>query len=99
MSERIFQIGLRARSDIERGAAWWRRQRDKAPGKFRIELERVFAKIQAYPEIGVRQISRRNAGLRRYPIRSIRFTLWYILTDETIEILALNHGAKRPPSL
>jgi plasmid stabilization system protein ParE len=99
VSERVFQVGLRARWDIERGAAWWRRYRDKAPGKFRLELERVFAKIQAYPEIGVRQISRRNVGLRRYPIRSIRFTLWYILTDDTIEILALNHGAKRPPRL
>ena len=99
MNERVFRIGFRARWDIERGAAWWRRHRDKAPRKFHLELERVFAKIQAYPEIGVRQVSRRIAGLRRYPIRSIRFTLWYVLTDDTIEILALNHGAKRPPRL
>lgn len=90
----ILPAGFRAvaRADVRRAAAWYADRSSQAAAGFREELAAAIALIEATPEAfpiqyrGVRRVS-----LRRYP-----YGVYYVVSPEAIEIIAVLHGKQHP---
>jgi|SRR5215216_3109743 len=81
-------VGSAARI-IEEAAAWWGRNRPKAPDAFDIDLENALTLIASHPEIGIRALNVSLEGVRRVHLARVRYHLYYRLTDEpAVEVLA-----------
>jgi plasmid stabilization system protein ParE len=89
-----------AKREIAAARAWWRDNRDKAPGAFDEDLERAIALILEQPGVGARIRGARRLAARRLYLARIRYYLYYEFTEGAIFILALSHSARaRPPRL
>jgi len=87
-----------ARADIERALAWWKRNREKAPGALAEELDRALTLIATSPLIGVRSSSAKSRVVRRLMLPRVRYCLYYRVVGSPrtyVEILALWHASRR----
>jgi plasmid stabilization system protein ParE len=91
-------ISARARREIEEAAQWWLENRDKAPEAFEEDLAEAFDLILHAPNLGV-LVPSRIRFVRRILLRRVRYFLYYRDTAPGIEVLALWHASRRPPSL
>ena len=84
----------RAWREIERGAAWWRRNREKAPDAFEVDTNAAIDQIRSAPHIGT-PIRARRLGVRALWLDRIGYYLYYVeISDQMIEILALWHASR-----
>jgi len=91
-----------ARLDAHRAAAWWKRNRRKAPGLFRRELEEALALLRSAPEIGSPVEVEGVQGARRVVLQRSQFLLYYVFDQQAgrVEILAVvNAQREEPPRL
>lgn len=88
-----------ARRQIAAARRWWMSNRYKAPSALDDELDAVIALIAESPLIGMRVRARRR-GIRRLTMPITHYYVYYCeAPDDTIEVLALWHSSRRPPSL
>jgi plasmid stabilization system protein ParE len=73
-------------------SAWWRKNRDKAPDAFDHDTDEAIRRIRLNPLIGQRVQLRRPA--RRVWLERIRFHVYYRVSGDMIEILAVWHGSR-----
>ena len=84
----------RATREIERIDDWWRKHRPSSPDLFVIELDEVLAALAVMPTLGVSANARRMSGVRRFPLQRVGYQLYYRVQGETLEVLAVWHGAR-----
>lgn len=92
--KRRIRFSPRAWREIERGSAWWRRHRDKAPDAFDVDTDAAIDLIRSEPHIGTPTRARRF-GVRSLWLERIGYFIYYVETpDGFIEILALWHASR-----
>ncbi|MBK6686002.1 MAG: hypothetical protein IPG45_16125 [Deltaproteobacteria bacterium] len=61
---------------------WWVQNRDEAPDLLRNEIARVTAALTEAPSIGRPVVEARQSGVRCFPMRRVRYELYYRISDE-----------------
>jgi len=89
-----------AQGHITAAAAWWAEHRPSAPGAVVEELDHVLGLLCVQPEMGTRARGARLSGVRRVTLPRIRYFLYYRVTDNVLQVLALWHASRgQGPSL
>lgn len=83
-----------ADEDARRIDEWWVQHRGAAPNLFMEELADAISLIGMEAGVGVRYVHREIPGLRRYLLRSTRFHLYFIYSDELVVLIGI-WGAMR----
>lgn len=90
----------RARTEILAAREWWLANRPAAPQAFDEELERAFHLIRSMPGAGQPVANPRHPGMRRVLLGRVHYHLYYRVTEDTVEVLALWHTSRgRGPNL
>jgi plasmid stabilization system protein ParE len=97
VARRPLIVTPRAQRQIVANAAWWRRNREKAPTAFDEDLDQAYDLILAHPEVGTAVRNTRRRGARRLYLERIRYDLYYEVTERAIFILILWQSSRRPP--
>ncbi|MEQ9318996.1 MAG: type II toxin-antitoxin system RelE/ParE family toxin [Polyangiaceae bacterium] len=88
-----FSDGAAARFDAI--DAWWRENRDKAPGLFDKEVAAAIATLDAAPNAGAFYKRVRGREVRRLLLKKTRHYLYYRLDDDgDVEVITI-WGAQR----
>ena len=96
---RRLRISLRAQRQLAAAARWWERNRSKAPAAFEEDVADAYKVIAESPGIG-KPVRSKRSGLRRVLLERIRYYLYYrVAADGAIEVIALWHTSRRPPTL
>lgn len=85
------KISARAAAQIHQAAEWWTENRPAAPGAIRNDIGEALVLLAQQPGIGVSCKNGRTKGIRRLLIGRIRYFIYYRVTSETLEVLALWH--------
>ncbi|MFN0196978.1 MAG: type II toxin-antitoxin system RelE/ParE family toxin [Planctomycetaceae bacterium] len=81
-----------AEVDLSEARDWYEAQRPGLGSEFLTAVDECFERIIEFPESSaVEYKGVRPAGLRRFP-----YVVYYRLTDEASEILAVLHGGRNP---
>lgn len=88
------QISARAASHTRRAAAWWLQNRPAAPGAVAKDIGESIALLAEQPGIGAKYEGARTPGVRRLFLARIGYFLYYRVTDETLDVLALWHTSR-----
>ena len=89
-----------AERQIREAAQWWHRNRPAARDLFRAEVRRGFGLITTQPEIAPPARDVELSRVRRLHLSRIRYYLYYHLTEDAVEVLALWHSSRgEPPEL
>jgi plasmid stabilization system protein ParE len=78
-------------------AAWWRRNRDKAPSAFEEEIHFALLYVSENLSSSTTYRAARRSGVRRYFIERIRYYIYFRATDDKIQVLRIWHASRRPP--
>jgi plasmid stabilization system protein ParE len=86
----------RARQQIRKLKAWWRRNREKAPTLLRDELRNVFTLLAEQPEAGHLVEDAEIEGLRFHPVRRTPYLVFYVpkVDDGIVEVRAVWGGPR-----
>ena len=71
---------------------WYRERSPKAASKFLAELEEAIGRIREGPAVWPAYIY----GTRRFVLRRFPFSVVYRFVSETVQVVALAHGRRRP---
>ncbi len=94
------KVARDAQAQIEEAAAWWAQNRPLAPGAVRQDLERILSLVAADPGIGARAKQVKLRGVRRVTLSRIRYYMYYRISGDALEVLALWHTSRgRQPQL
>ncbi len=77
--------------------AWWRRNRDKAPGAFDEEMDSALLYISENLSICTAYRNARRPGVRRLLIERIRYYVYFRVAGTSIQVLRIWHASRRPP--
>lgn len=94
------EITENARRHIAAAATWWSENRPAAPGAVLEELDHVLGLLCVQSEMGTRARGAGLLGVRRVALPRIRYFLYYRVTDNILQVLALWHASRgQGPSL
>ena len=93
------RLTRKAAGHIEEAVTWWADHRAAAPDALIDELERAYSLLARHPQVGARARSVRLPGVRRIHLHLTNYDLYYRVTAQGIEILALWHGSRVPPAI
>ena len=94
MKAHLTQRALREMRHID---AWWREYRPEAPDLFRDELLAALRILVTAPNSGAPHGSFRRRLVRRVPLLATRHQIYYLVTEERVEVLAIWGAPKRNP--
>jgi plasmid stabilization system protein ParE len=96
----VIKVSRRATAQIEKAAEWWHENRPAAPGAVREDIARALPLLVTQPGLGVPARRARTRGIRRLTLSRIRYYLYYRVSKEALEVLALWHTSRgREPRL
>ncbi|MGA2450798.1 MAG: type II toxin-antitoxin system RelE/ParE family toxin [Polyangiaceae bacterium] len=90
----VVVLQRRATREIEDVDAWWRQNRPASPDLFLAELESMLAATALMPALGAAIRGERVPGLRRVLLRRTKYHVYYRVSGETLEVLAVWHAAR-----
>ena len=94
------KVSARAASQIRKAAEWWAENRPAAPGAVRTDIGEALALLAQQPGIGTAYEGARTKGVRRLLVGRIRYFIYYHVTPDTLEVLAVWHVSRgKQPSL
>jgi len=94
------KVSARAASQIRKAAEWWAENRPAAPGAVRTDIGEALALLAQQPGIGTAYEGARTKGVRRLLVGRIRYFVYYHVTPDTLEVLAVWHVSRgKQPSL
>ena len=94
------KVSARAASHIRQAAEWWAENRTAAPGAVGTDIGEALALLARQPGIGAAYQGARAKGVRRLLVGRIRYFIYYRVTPETLEVLAVWHVSRgKQPSL
>ncbi len=88
------KISARAALHTRRAADWWLQNRPAAPGAVAKDIGECIALLAEQPGIGAKYGGARTPGVRRLFLGRIGYFLYYRVSDETLEVLALWHASR-----
>ena len=88
------RVSRRATRDIERAREWWSRHREQASRAVAEEIERAFQLLEVHPGVGTIVLGTRITGVRRLHLDRVHYYLYYRITGETVDVLALWHTSR-----
>jgi plasmid stabilization system protein ParE len=88
------KISARAAMQTRRAAEWWQQNRPAAPGAIARDIGESVALLAEQPGIGAKYEGARTPGVRRLFLGRIGYFLYYRVSDETLEVLALWHASR-----
>lgn len=88
------KISARAVMQTRRAAEWWQQHRPAAPGAIARDIGESVALLAEQPGIGAKYEGARTPGVRRLFLGRIGYFLYYRVSDETLEVLALWHASR-----
>ncbi|MDY7024229.1 MAG: type II toxin-antitoxin system RelE/ParE family toxin [Cyanobacteriota bacterium] len=86
-------IHRQATEELEAAISYYEEQKLGLGLDFLAEVERVIGKIQQNPNLGSPY---KTTGLRRYRIQKFPFLVFYTELEESIWIVAIAHGKRKP---
>lgn len=86
-----------ARLQLREAAAWWAANRPLAPDALNTAVRQVLDLIADQPGVGRVASEVRREGVRRYPVRRVRYYIYYRITHDRIEVLAFWHASRGTP--
>jgi len=90
----IVRITKRAQAQIDLAARWWDENRIAAPAAFDEDLAEAFLLLGAQPRIGARVTSIHTYDVRCLQLVRIRYSLYYRIRSDRVEVLALWHSSR-----
>jgi plasmid stabilization system protein ParE len=96
------RIARPAAAQTKEIAAWWAKNRPRAPALFRQELAGVLQLLRTAPEMGAVYPVRGIPGMRRVLLPRTQFHVYYVYSAESsrIDVIAVWHAARgKPPPL
>ncbi|MEQ1573983.1 MAG: type II toxin-antitoxin system RelE/ParE family toxin [Vicinamibacterales bacterium] len=87
-------ITEQAQQHILAAAAWWSQHRLGAPGAVLEDLDHTLELLRGQPELGTRARRTTLAGVRRVTLSRIRYVLYYRVTGDVLQVLALWHSSR-----
>ena len=94
------KVSARAASQIRKAAEWWAENRPAAPGAVRTDLGEALALLAQQPGLGIAYEGARTKGVRRLLVGRIRYFIYYYVTPDALEVLAVWHVSRgKQPSL
>ena len=94
------RVTRRADAHIEQAAVWWEQNRPLSLGALNEELAEAFALLISQPAIGAPALNARTRGARRVHLARVHYYLYYRVSGEQIEVIALWHTSRgSPPSV
>lgn len=91
------KISARAAVQTRRAAEWWLQNRPAAPGAVAKDIGESIALLAEQLGIGAKYEGARTPGVRRLFLGRIGYFLYYRVSDETLEVLALWHASRGEP--
>jgi plasmid stabilization system protein ParE len=88
------KVSARAAAQIHKAAEWWAENRPAAPGAVRTDVGEALALLAQQPGIGIAYEGTRTQGVRRLLIGRIRYFIYYRVTPEALEVLAVWHVSR-----
>jgi len=88
------KISARAALQTRRAAEWWQQNRPAAPGAVAKDIGESVALLAEQPGIGAKYEGARTPGVRRLFLGRIGYFLYYRVSDESLEVLALWHASR-----
>lgn len=88
------RLERRAQAEILSAREWWLANRLAAPSALDEELERAFNLIRSMPAAGQRVATSKHPEVRRVLLGRVRYHLYYVASEETIDVLALWHASR-----
>jgi hypothetical protein len=95
MKQRRVVTTPEADTDAKRIDQWWIRNRSAARNLFLEELADALALLGLEAGVGVRYAHRTIPGLHRYLLRSTRYHLYFVYTEELVVIVGLWGATRR----
>jgi plasmid stabilization system protein ParE len=95
MKQRRVVTTPEADEDAQRIDRWWIRNRSAAPNLFFEELSDALALLGLEAGVGVRYTHRAIPGLHRYLLRSTRYHLYFVYSDELVVVVGLWGATRR----
>lgn len=83
-----------ATCQITAASVWWVENRPAAPEAFIAELDRILGLLLVEPEMGTPARNTRLPGVRRVTLPRIRYHVYYRLSDDAIQVLAVWHTSR-----
>lgn len=92
------RVSARAAKQIAAAAEWWSQNRPAAPGAIRNDIGQSLTLLAEQPGIGTEYRGTRLPGVRRLLVGRIRYFIYYRVTPDTVDVLAVWHvsRAKQP---
>ena len=91
------RVRRRAQRQIREARAWWAVNRPEAPLAVERELEQTLKRLSEFPLAGSLFPRSRIDGIRQSYLRHIHYHLYYRVTSDAVEILALWHASRGTP--
>ncbi|MBK6862824.1 MAG: type II toxin-antitoxin system RelE/ParE family toxin [Ideonella sp.] len=88
------KISARAAMQTRRAAEWWQQNRPAAPGAVARDIGESVALLAEQPGIGAKYEGARTPDVRRLFLGRIGYFLYYRVSDEALEVLALWHASR-----
>ena len=88
------KISARAAMQTRRAAEWWHQNRPAAPGAVARDIGESVALLAEQPGIGAKYEGARTPDVRRLFLGRIGYFLYYRVSDEALEVLALWHASR-----
>jgi plasmid stabilization system protein ParE len=95
MKQRRVVTTPEADEDARRIDEWWIENRGAAPNLFLEELADALSLLGLEAGVGVRHPHRSIHGLRRYLLRSSRYHLYFVHSDELVVIVGIWGATRR----
>ena len=95
MKQRRVVTTPEADEDAKRIDRWWMRNRSAAQNLFVEELADALALLGMEAGVGMRYAHRAIPGLRRYLLRSTRYHLYFVYSDELVVIVGIWGATRR----
>ena len=80
------EIGGRARRQVERFDAWWRKNRDKAPELFEQELAKAEEFLATTPHLARQYVVRRGRLIRWLLLPKTKVKLYFWMDEESATV-------------
>lgn len=88
------RVSARAAKHIAAAAQWWAEHRLAAPGAIRSDIAQSLALLAEQPGIGTEYRGTRLPGVRRLLVGRIRYFIYYRITHDTVDVLAVWHVSR-----
>jgi plasmid stabilization system protein ParE len=95
--KRSIELTQLAERQLIAAQAWWRRNRDKAPGAFDADMQSALLHLSENLSISTAYRHACRPNIRRYLIERIRYYIYFRVVEDKIQVLRIWHASRRPP--